>query len=188
MRIPSLKLMSVATATLVLVAAPLSAQVDPQLRTTTSAAETGVFGTLGLGVASPDIGGLLSLSVHSSRLAFILRASGASEFNIFSPSDSVEDYAFLVGRTRERERGWLRGAVGPSLVRVTRHGDGYDCAFFACSYDAREMYQPGLALQADAVWTPGDAFGLGLTGFANLNAEMPYAGLALGLHLGRVRR
>ena len=171
-----------------LVAAPLSAQADPPLQTPTPPTETGVFGTLGVGVASPGIGGLVTLSVHSARHAFVLRSSGASEFTLFAPSDNVEDYAFLYGRTGERERGWLRAAAGPAVVRVVRYGPGYDCWWFACSYDSWEMYEPGLALQADAVWTPGDAFGLGLTVFANINPEMPYAGVAVGVNLGKVRR
>lgn len=186
--IPRVNLMNVASATLVLVAAPLSAQEDPQLRSTASPTNSGVFGTLALGVASPGLGGVLSLSVHSSRNVFVLRSSGASAFTIFSPSDSSEDLAFLFGRVRERERGWLRAAVGPSLVRVIRYGRAYDCAFFFCSYDSEESYHPGVAFQAEAVWTPANAFGLGLTGFANLNGEFSYAGLALGVHLGRVRR
>lgn len=186
--IPCFKIMNVAFATLVLAHAALSAQENPRPQTSVSEASSGVFGTLALGVASPGLGGVLSLSVHSSRNAFILRSSAASAFTIFSPSDSTEDFAFLFGRVHERERGWLRAAVGPSLVRVIRYGRGYDCAFTFCSYDSEASYHAGLALQAEAVWTPVIALGLGLTGFANVNGEFSYAGLALGVHLGRVRR
>jgi hypothetical protein len=177
-----------ATAAFVLAAAPLDAQEDPRPRSTSSRAGTGVFGTLALGVASPGVGGVLSLSVHSSRNAFVVRSSGASEFTIFTPGDSVEDFAFLFGRMRERERGWLRAAIGPSLVRVTRHGNPHDCSWFFCSYDSEASFHAGLALQAEAVWTPADALGLGLMAFANANPEMSYVGLALGVHLGKVRR
>lgn len=186
--ISAVMLRTVASAALVLIATPLSGQQDTRLLAPTSPIGTGVFGTLALGLASPGIGGVLSLSVHSSRNAFVLRTSGASEFTIFSPSDSAEDFAFLFGRMHERERGWLRGAVGPSLVHVIRHGSGYDCSWFICSYDPVESYHAGLAFQAEAVWTPADAFGLGLTAFANANPAMAYAGLALGVHLGKVRR
>jgi hypothetical protein len=46
----------------------------------------------------------------------------------------------------------------------------------------------GLAFQAEAVWTPASFLGLGLSAFGNFNPDMSYAGFALGLHLGRVRR
>jgi hypothetical protein len=169
-------------------AAPAAAQDAAAPPTETAASGVGVFGALGLGVASSGFGGVLSLSVHSSRNAFVARASGASEFTLLSPSDTAEDFAFLYGRVRERGAGWLRAAVGPALVRVTRDGDPYDCVLFFCLYELEESYHPGLAFQAEAVWTPAGILGLGATAFANVNPEMSYAGLALGVHLGRVRR
>lgn len=147
-----------------------------------------VFGTLGLGATSEGIGGVLSLSLHSSRTAFILRTSGASEFEIFSPSDSVEDYALLLGRVLDGSMGWASGAIGPAVTRVERFGPGYDCWWFACSHDSERTTALGLAFQAEAVWTPARFLGLGLSAFGNFNPDMSYAGLALGLHLGRVRR
>jgi hypothetical protein len=148
-----------------------------------------VFGTLGLGVASEGVGGVLSLSRHSSRNVFGLRASGASEFEILSPSDSAEDYALLFGRVHAGRGGWVRAAIGPAVVRARRFGRGYDCSWFVCSsYEEQSTTTLGLALQTDAVWALGRTVGLGLTGFGSVNPEMSYAGLALALHLGMVRR
>ena len=147
-----------------------------------------VFGMLGLGVSSEGIGGVLSLSLHRSRTAFIVRTSGATEFEIFFPSDYAEDYALLLGRVLDGSMGWASGAIGPAVVRVERFGSGYDCWWFACSYDSERTTALGLAFQAEAVWTPARFLGLGLSAFGNLNPNMSYAGFALGLHLGRVRR
>ena len=147
-----------------------------------------VFGALGLGVSSEGIGGVVSLSLHRSRTVFILRTSGASGFEIISPSDYAEDYALLLGRVVDGSIGWVSGALGPAVARVERFGEGYDCWWFACSYDSERTTALGLAFQADAVWTPAGFLGLGLSAFGNLNPDMSYAGFALGLHLGRVRR
>jgi hypothetical protein len=151
-------------------------------------ADSGVFGTFGLGVASAGVGGLLSLSLHRSRNVFILRTSGASEFTLFGSSDSSEDYALLFGRVRDGRSDWARAAVGPAVVRTRRRGQGSGCSGFFCSGDTESTTTVGLALQADVVWALGPAVGLGLTAFGSVNPQMSYGGLALGLHLGRVRR
>lgn len=45
----------------------------------------------------------------------------------------------------------------------------------------------GLPIEVQAFWRPGSLVGLGLYGFANFNQAQSFAGLTLGLQLGRLR-
>ena len=181
-------MISLATLLVVTVPAPATAQEAVASPAVDAPVGRGVFGTLGLGVAGGGVGGLLSLSLHSSRNVLILRASGASEFEIFSPGDWAEDYALLFGLVHDGRSGWVRAAIGPAVVRAQRVGQASGCAGFFCSSEGTITTTVGLALQADVVWALGRSVGLGLTGFGSVNSRLSYGGLALGLHLGRVRR
>ena len=149
--------------------------------------DTGVFVSLGGGVGTHDMAGQLSLSVAFGRHHLVVRTAGTVEFAIFAPGRSTDDVALLYGRRHGAGKSWVRLAGGPSVVTVRDPGAGYDCYWFACSYDIREESTLGLALQADAVWAPVSGLGLGITASGNLNPKDPFAALTLGVHLGKVR-
>ncbi len=183
-------------ASLAAVAGPASAQVsgdpvptgaDGPLAERAGASDAGVFVTLGGGFGTHDMAGQLALSVVTGQHHVVVRTSGTAEFTLFAPGRSVADFAVLYGRRTEAEKSWARFAAGPSFVTVSRPGPGYDCVWFACSYDVAEENTLGLALQADAVWAPAKAFGIGLTASGNLNPKDSFATVTLGVHLGRVR-
>jgi hypothetical protein len=161
-------------------------EVAPTLDSAAAPSNVGVLFSGGFGLGTQGMAGLFSLSVHGPADAFIARTAAAFEFTLFTPGDEATDIAVLYGRHTRREGAWARIAGGPALVRTTRPGEPYDCALFFCNYLLEESTTVGLALQADAVWTPARAFGVGVTAFGNVNSEMPFGGMILSLHFGAV--
>ena len=145
------------------------------------------FVTVGVGMASPDIGGVVSLSVHGGKVAGALRMSGASELTFLSAAESAMDIAVMLGAWSGGPGGWARFLMGPALVGAEQKSVARNCQSFFCSY-TESSTTIGLAAQADVVWTPARGLGLGLSAFGNMNSAVPYAGLALSLHLGSVRK
>jgi len=94
------------------------------------------------------------------------------------------DYALLYGRATRgaRERHLLAIAAGVALVDGCG-GDGG--GFLGGCQDHSAII--GLPLEAQASYRPGKLLGVGLYGFANFNRRRSFAGLTLGLQLGRLR-
>lgn len=145
-----------------------------------------VSGGLGF-IGSEDFSGLLSLSTGVAGGEVVLRATESTEFTLFRPPRSASDIALLVGRRRGGGSTWARAAVGVGLVRSSWAGERKWCYFFFCDYEIERGTSIGLAVQAEAVWAPARAVGLGVTAFGNLNGDMSFAGLTFSLHLGRLR-
>ncbi len=152
-----------------------------------------VFASGGFGVGTRDTAGHLALSVNYGRGDFILRLAETSDFEFcfFScsstPEQTSRDIALLYGRRyAASSSGWLRAAAGLGRAQV---GETGTCALdiFFCRYTGTTSSSVGVAWQLDAVWTPWAALGVGGGVFGNLNPSDSFAGLALFLHLGRVR-
>jgi len=125
---------------------PLGAQeVAPTLDSAAAPSNVGAFISGGLGLGTPEMAGLLSLSVHGRAGAFIARLAAASEFTLFTPGDEATEIAVLYGRYTRREGAWRRIAGGPALVRTTRPGEPYACSLFFCNYATEESSAVGLA-------------------------------------------
>lgn len=141
----------------------------------------------GVGMGTLDFGGLASISMGDGRGDVILRMAQTTEFGILTSfPESVRDFALLYGRRIDLSRGWLRGALGPGHVRMVRRGEAAPCWLF-CSYERISSYGFGLAVQAEAVWAPWKAFGLGVSAFGNLNPEASFGGLTVGVYVGVLR-
>jgi hypothetical protein len=112
-----------------------------------------------------------------------VRYAEVTDVNVLGYSAARSDVALLYGRRHAREREWVRAAGGIGFVRVTRLGDcnGLWCAAELVSSTV------GIACQVDAVWAPIPSFGIGLGLFGSVNAEEPFAGLMMAVHVGGVR-
>jgi hypothetical protein len=150
-----------------------------------------VFASGGLGGGTRDTASHLALSVNYGRNDFILRLAETSDFEfcLFSCTreQTSRDIALLYGRRyAASSEGWLRAAAGLGLAQV---GETGTCALdiFLCGYTGTTSSSVGVAWQLDAVWTPWAALGVGAGAFGSFNSSDSFAGLALVLHLGRVR-
>ncbi len=131
----------------------------------------------GGGVGSEDVAGNLNASYQFGANVISLRAAGTA--GLFD--DGFGDYAVLYGRATRPvgKRHHLSAAVGVGRVSgCEREGGLSNCRFST---------KVGLPLELQAFWRPGSLIGLGLYGFANFNAARSFAGLTLGLQLGRLR-
>lgn len=143
--------------------------------------------SVGSGAGTGALAAQLSLAAGRRKWDVIVRFAGTTDFNLFGPNASQEDFAVLYGRRLDNPRSWYRVAAGAGQVLALRSGDAEECFFIFCSYERLSEKTLGLAVQADAVWAPLSAFGVGLGAFGNLNSAASFAGLTLNLHLGRIR-
>lgn len=133
---------------------------------------------VGLGLGSEDFAGSLNGSYQfGANLVSIRSAATAGLFD-----DGFSDVALLYGRaTRSpRDRYQFGAALGVAVVDGCRGG-----GVFSSCRNAPSVI--GLPLELQAFWRPGSLIGLGLYGFANLNQTRSFAGVTLGLQLGRLR-
>jgi hypothetical protein len=132
----------------------------------------------GLGAGSEDFAGSFNASYQFGASLISLRAAGTAGLY----DDGFSDYAVLYGRATRPSAGryQVSAAVGLGLVS----GCEIDGWLAGCS-DVSTVV--GLPLEVQAFWRPGSLIGLGLYGFANLNDARSFAGLTLGLQLGRLR-
>jgi hypothetical protein len=131
---------------------------------------------VGLGAGSEDFAGTLNGSYQFGGNLLALRASATA--GIFD--DGFGDYALLYGRaTPPAERYHASAAVGLGIVHGCRGGGLGGCR------DVPNVV--GVPIELQLFWRPGSLVGLGLYGFANFNSQQSFAGLTLGLQLGRLR-
>ena len=132
----------------------------------------------GGGVGSEDIAASVNGSYQFGANLVSLRATATA--GLFD--DGFYDYAVLYGRaTRPAgKRFHTSGSLGVALVEGCRSN-----GFLGGCHDISTVV--GLPLELQAFWRPGSLVGLGLYGFANFNAVRSFAGLTLGLQLGRLR-
>ena len=160
------------TAVAILTAAPLPAQEHTVPRRDT------FWMGVGLGVGSEGAGGHLNGSYQFGANLISLRLAATAGLL----DDGVNDYALLYGRANRgaADRHLLAAAIGVALVDGCERSGGLS----SCRYAPTVI---GLPLELQAFWRPGKLVGLGLYGFANLNETLSFAGLTLGLQIGRLR-
>ena len=133
---------------------------------------------VGGGVGSEGVGANVNASYQFGANVISLRNSATSGLY----SDGFWDFALLYGRAARGtgKRYHAAAALGLAVVDGCRGGD----LFTACRDVSAAV---GLPLEVQVFWRPGSLVGLGLYGFANLNRARSFAGLTLGLQLGRLR-
>ena len=133
---------------------------------------------VGLGAGSEGVGGHLNGSYQFG--ANLLSGRAAVTAGPFD--DGFNDYALLYGRATRpsRSRYHVSGAAGLAIVEGCQRSGGLsNCR------DERSVL--GLPIEIQAYWRPGRLVGIGLYGFANLNQTRSFAGITLGLQVGRLR-
>jgi hypothetical protein len=131
----------------------------------------------GLGAGSEDFAGHLHASYQFG--AHLISLRNAATAGVFD--DGYGDLALLYGRATKAsgERYHASVALGIAVADGCRGGGLGGCRAVSAAV--------GLPLETQLFWRPGSLVGLGLYGFADLNPEHSFAGLTLGLQLGRLR-
>lgn len=136
---------------------------------------------------SGAVSGILYGSVRNGPHLFSARLSMAAE--VFG--DAVSDFGVLYGRAVEAENGFASIAAGIAGVNGSYDEDGPQilCGFLGeCELDPPEKFTTiGLPLDVQLMWRPIGYVGIGLSGYANLNAKASFAGVSLSLQIGRLR-
>jgi hypothetical protein len=132
----------------------------------------------GLGAGSEDFAGSLNASYQFGANVVSLRTAATA--GLFD--QGFNDYALLYGRGTRPAGERYHASVGAGLSLV----DG--CQGGSVFSDCRSVQTVvGFPIELQFFWRPGSVVGLGLYGFANLNRSRSFAGVTLGLQLGRLR-
>jgi hypothetical protein len=134
-----------------------------------------VWGQAGVGPSTANLGGLVAASAVKGPHLVSARASFVAE-HLDGGEDEAFDVAVLYGR-QLRRHGAFRPAAAAGLAYVKCEG---------CD-DGRSASTVGLALSVEAALWPTSAAGIGLHGFGNVNSVASFAGVAVTIHLGRLR-
>jgi hypothetical protein len=130
----------------------------------------------GLGAGSEDFAGHFHISYQTGANLFSLRTAATA--GLFSHGFS--DVALLYGRaTRAPERYQAGIALGLAIA------DGCEGSGLGRCRDRPSVI--GFPLETQVFWRPSKVFGIGLYGFADINHLQSFAGVTLGIQLGRLR-
>jgi hypothetical protein len=130
----------------------------------------------GLGAGSRDFAGHLNVAYQTGANLFSFRTAGTAGLL----SRGFSDWALLYGRaTRAPGRYQASVALGIAVA------DGCEGGGLGRCRDEPSVI--GLPLETQLFWRPSKGFGVGLYGFADINQLQSFAGLTLGIQLGRLR-
>ena len=130
----------------------------------------------GLGAGSNDFAAHFNISYQTS--VHLLSFRAATTAGIFS--DGFGDVALLYGRaTRGPDRYQASFAMGLAVA------DGCKGSGLGGCRDLPAVI--GLPFETQVSWRPSKVFGIGLYGFADINRSQSFAGVTLGIQLGRLR-
>jgi hypothetical protein len=130
----------------------------------------------GLGAGSHDFAGHLNLSYQTGANLFSFRTAGTA--GIFS--DGFGDLALLYGRaTRAPARYQASAALGIAVADGCEGGGLGGCR--------NKPSVIGFPVETQVSWRPSRFLGVGLYGFADINHLRSFAGVTLGIQLGRLR-
>jgi hypothetical protein len=130
----------------------------------------------GLGAGSRDFAGHFNVAYQTGANLFSFRTAGTA--GLFSRGFS--DWALLYGRaTRAPGRYQASVALGVAVADGCEGGGLGRCP--------NEPSVIGFPLETQLFWRPSKGFGVGLYGFADINQLQSFAGVTLGIQLGRLR-
>lgn len=130
----------------------------------------------GVGAGSNDFAGHFNISYQTGANLFSFRTAGTA--GIFSAG--FGDVALLYGRaTRAPKRYQASVALGLAVA------DGCTGSGLGGCRNLPSVF--GFPLETQVFWRPSKVFGLGLYGFADINHSQSFAGVTLGIQLGRLR-
>lgn len=125
---------------------------------------------------SGSLSGIASVSYQFGTHLLSLRGSVTGE--VFG--DHFSDISLLYGRATTHPSYHVSFAAG--IARVTgQRNEGL--------FGPKEKLSAtiGFPSEMQIYWKPASFFGLGITGFTNINREQSFAGMALSLQLGKLR-
>lgn len=127
------------------------------------------WANLGLGLSSR----FASFSYQIPNHLFSLRYSFDSKF---LGSEEDWDVGLLYGKVLTNGKIYTAFSAGLSVV-----GEG-----FGSEPDQETSYTGGIPLEGQIFWRPSKVVGFGLYGFANINPQHSFAGLALSFQFGKL--
>lgn len=134
----------------------------------------------GIGVGTPDLAGIASASYQFSGSNLLsLRGTVAGE--IFG--DELWDIGLLYGRATTAQDYHASISAGLAVMGGSRSSGG----LFSDTPREEISRQIGFPIGGQLLWLPSRFIGLGLSGFANLNEERSFAGLAFSLQIGKLK-
>jgi hypothetical protein len=129
----------------------------------------------GLGVSSANLGGIIAASAVKGPHLVSARASFVAE-SLDGGDDEAFDIGLLYGR-QLRSGGVFRPSAAAGVAYIKCEG---------CD-EGRNAATVGLAVSVEAALWPTRIAGVGIHGFGNLNSVASFAGVALTIHVGRLR-
>lgn len=155
--------------------AVLVALVPGELAAQADAGGPAAWAQAGLGASTANLGGLVAASIVHGPHLVSARASFVAE-HLDGGDDEAFDVALLYGR-QLRSRGAFRPSAAAGIAYVKCEG---------CE-DGRNASGVGLALSVEAALWPTKVAGVGVHAFGNANPIASFAGVALTIHVGRLR-
>jgi hypothetical protein len=153
--------------------------------------DAGVHASAGVGAGGEGVAALASLGFRQGHRLITVRYARTEELNILGPSpeESRSDVSVMIGRIENGRHGFVSGSAGLGLVSQLKRGErlsGSEYGLFGGRYESVHATTVGMAVSGKAVLA-GRYAGIGLEAFGNINPKASFAGLALTLHLGRLR-
>ena len=133
--------------------------------TSVNAQETFNWFQAGIGLSSAGISGIGGFSMSSGN--FLMSFRGTANAMLFG--DNLWDVGALFGVTSKPGRFHYSAAAGIGVVGGEHVGPDIN-----------------LPIEAQVMFRPNTHFGIGLTGFANINAEHSFGGVAITYQFGKL--
>lgn len=136
--------------------------------------------TAGIGVGTPGIAGIVSVS-YQFLGSNLLTLRGAVTGEIFG--DDFWDIGLLYGWATTEQDYHASISTGMGIMGGSRSTG----RLFSDTPREEISHQFGIPIEGQLFWRPSRIIGLGLSGFANINAERSFAGLAASLQVGKLK-
>lgn len=139
------------------------------------------------------IGANVKVEPHLITLRYIANAEKIKSPNIVKDQlINCSEVGALYGRSWHVPFGFIAVSAGVSGTFGTKRGELIfrDQSWWPLVYEwynYSKFFTPGISLEGTAVFSPIDWVSAGITLFANINAKIPFAGIAFVGTLGRVR-
>lgn len=134
----------------------------------------------GIGVGSPGMAGIVSTSYQFSG-SNLLTLRGAVTGEIFG--DEFWDIGLLYGQATTAQDYHASISAGIAVMGGSRSTGG----LFSDTPRNVITRQFGFPIEGLLFWHPSKFIGLGLSGFANINGERSFTGLAFSLQFGKLK-
>jgi hypothetical protein len=147
----------------------------------------------GIGGSSSGLSGGLSISARAGKSLFSLRYINSSKYGEswlggYTTPEIVWEISPLYGLIAKGK--WVCASIsgGLGLVAGTKHGKflGISSGWIN-TYEKVPVATVGIPLEIQLFFTPTSFFGIGVNGFANLNAAKPYSGILICIQFGKLR-